>query len=158
LGTGRNIWFTLSLVLVSALVITSELSVHFYAQYVIAEEKYTNTLLSLKDVSYEVNLLINYNNGTKRWYNQTIVPIGYSLFNATIKITDGQVEGSWSDFGVFVTAINGVQGSGPEYWLWFRWDETENRWMSGATGPNSHIITQGETAAWLLTNDWAATP
>lgn len=158
MNAGRNIWFTISLVLVSALVITSALSFFYYSNYVTTEEKYANTLLSLNGVSYKFNTLIDYNNGTKIWYNQTIIPIGWSLFNATLKTTGGKVEGSWSDFGVFVTSINEVQGNGPEYWLWFSWDEAENRWMSGQTGAESHILTQGETVAWLLTNDWAATP
>ncbi len=158
MSAGRNIWFTLSLALVSALVITSALAVYYYSHYVTAEEKYANTLLSLHGVSYEVNLLIEYQNGTRVWHNQTLIPIGWPLYNATVKVTGGNVEGSWSDFGVFVTAINDEPGYGPEYWLWFTWDMTEERWVLGATGSERHILQQGETAAWLLTSDWTATP
>jgi len=157
-STGRNVWFITSLVAVSALVLTSALSFHYYAQYVAAEKRYTDTLSSLNDVSYKVNILVKYSNGTKSWYNQTIIPIGWSLFNATSKATGGKVEGSWSSFGVFVTSINGVKGVGPDYWLWFTWDASKKEWVSGPTGADSHIMKQGETVAWLLTADWTATP
>jgi hypothetical protein len=79
-----------------------------------AEQRYKDTLSSLNDISYKVNILIKYSNGTKTWHNQTIIPIGWSLFNATLKVTGGKVEGSWSSFGVFVTSINGVSGTGPK--------------------------------------------
>jgi hypothetical protein len=92
------------------------------------------------------------------WYNETRIPIGWSFYNATNKITNGNVEGIWSEFGVFVTAINGVEGSGPQYWIWFTWDEATKQWTSGATGTDVHILRQNEIVAWYLTDDWMATP
>ena len=154
----RNVWFTATLVLASALVLTSALSFYYYAQYVGSEKRYTDTLSSLNDVSYRVNILIKHSNGTRNWYNQTLIPVGWSLFNATKKITGDRVEGTWSSFGVFVTSINGVKGIGPNYWLWYAWDGGEKKWIQGATGSESYILKQGETVAWLLTSDWMATP
>lgn len=158
MSKSRSIWFTSSLVLASALVLTSALTVYYNAQYVAAEKRYTDTLSSLNDVSYKVNIMINYGNGTKTWYNQTIIPVGWSLFNATSKATGGGVEGTWYSFGVFVTSINGVGGTESLYWLWFTWDDVENKWVSGQTGADSYIMSHDETAAWLLTDDWTATP
>ena len=158
LSKGRNMWFNLSLILASALVLTSALSFYYYSNYTMAEQRYKDTLSSLNDVSYKVNILIKYSNGTKTWHNQTIIPVGWSLFNTTLKVTGGKVEGSWSSFGVFVTSINGVSGTGPKYWLWFTWDEGNKGWTSGQTGADSYIMKPGDTIGWLLTDDWKATP
>jgi hypothetical protein len=148
----------ISLVLASALVLTSALTLHYYSQYVTAEKRYTDTLSSLNEVSYKVNILINYGNGTKRWYNMTTIPIGWSLFNATLRATGGRVEGTWYSFGVFVTSINGVKGTSSKSWLWFSWDKAKSRWNQGATGSESYILKQGDIVGWLLTSEWTATP
>lgn len=154
----RNTWFTISLVLTSALVLTSGLTINYYGQYVDAEKNYLNTLSSLNDVSCKVNILIDYRNGTREWYNQTIIPVGTSVFNATSKAVGGKIEGQQYSFGVFVTSLNGVRAIGSNSWLWFNWDSAQNRWTLGASGPESYILKQGDAVGWLLTDDWAATP
>ncbi len=153
-----NTWFTISLVLTSVLVLTSGLTIHYYGQYVDAEKNYRNTLSSLNDVSYKVNILIEYRNGTRAWYNQTIIPVGTSVLNTTSKVVGGKIEGQWYSFGVFVTSLNGVRAIGSNSWLWFNWDRAQNRWIQGASGPESYILKQGDTIGWLLTDDWTATP
>ena len=154
----RNTWFTISLVLISGLVLTSGLSFYYYAQYSATEKKYTDTLSSLNEISYKINILIKYSNGTKSWYNQTIIPIGWSLLNATQKATGDRVKGNLYPFGFFVTSINGVEGTGSYSWLWFMWDNSKKEWTSGTSGADSYIMKQADTVAWLLTNDWSATP
>ena len=39
------------------------------------------TYQNYKALANSLNMLVKYNNGTKAWYNQTIVPLGWSLFN-----------------------------------------------------------------------------
>jgi uncharacterized protein YbdZ (MbtH family) len=154
----RNKWFTIALVFAAAVVLTSATAFYCYANWTSAEERYQTTLTSLQDLSYTVNVLIKSENGQAVWHNQTRIPIGWSFYNTTEKVTEGRIEGSWSEFGVFVTSINGIAGNGPAYWLWFTWDENAKQWTSGMTGTDAHIMRQNETVAWLLTDDWIATP
>lgn len=154
----RSVWFTVSLALASGLVLTSALAFYYYSQYVTAEKRYADTLSSLNEISYKVNILINYGNGTKRWYNQTTIPVGWSLFNATSRATRGNVEGISYPFGVFVTSINGVKATGTKFWLWFSWDKAKGKWHQGDTGAESYIMKQGDIVGWLITSDFTATP
>lgn len=154
----EKMWFTIALVLATAVVLMSATTFHYYTNWVSAEERYRITMASLHDLSYTVNVLILSEDNHAAWYNQTRIPIGWSLYNTTEKVVDGNINGLWSEFGVFVTSINDVDGNGPAYWLWFTWDAHVNRWISGMTGANAHIMRQNETVAWLLTDDWMATP
>ena len=154
----RNKWLTITLVLAAVAALTSATTFYSYANWQLAEERYQTTLTSLEDLSYTVNTLIKTGDDQEEWYNATRIPIGWSFYNTTDKITNGNVEGIWSEFGVFVTSINGVEGNGPKYWIWFTWDETAKQWTSGATGTDAHIMRQNETVAWYLTDDWMATP
>ncbi|MCW4039232.1 MAG: hypothetical protein NWE83_00605 [Candidatus Bathyarchaeota archaeon] len=154
----QNKWFVITLVLAAVVALTSATATYSYANWQLAEERYQTTLTSLQDLSYTVNVLIKSGADQMEWYNDTRIPIGWSFYNATDKITNGNVEGIWSEFGVFVTAINGVEGNGPQYWIWFTWDEATKQWTSGATGTDVHILRQNEIVAWYLTDDWMATP
>ncbi|UCH37626.1 MAG: hypothetical protein JSV76_00115 [Candidatus Bathyarchaeota archaeon] len=151
-------WFTITLVLITVIVLTSATTFHYYSNWVLAEERYRTTLESLQDLSYTVNVLIQSGDNQIAWYNDTRIPIGWSLYNTTEKVSKGQINGVWSEFGVFVTSINNVDGNGPAYWLWFTWDEHAKQWSSGMTGADAHIMRENETVAWLLTEDWMATP
>lgn len=115
----RNVWFVVSLCLLIVTVINSSLILYYYEGYVNMTKQYTDITAKLRDVSYTVNILIKYQNGTKVWYNQTLVPIGWSLFNATLKVTNGKVEYSTAFGSPFVTAINGMKSSGLYAWMWY---------------------------------------
>ena len=151
-------WFTIAIVLASAVVLTSASTFYYYTSWVSAEERWQTTLTSLQDLSYTVNVLIQSGDDQVVWHNQTRIPIGWSLYNTTKKVTDGNINGLWSEFGVFVTSINDVEGTGSTYWLWFTWDENAKQWLLGMTGVDTHIMRQDETVAWLFTDDWMATP
>ena len=151
MGEHRNIWFTLSLILSSALILTTTLTVYFYTSYREAEKRYANTLSTLSAVTYPVKILIKYDNGTKIWYNQTLIPIGWSLLQATNKTTEGKVVGEKFSFGMFVTSINGVPGKGPVYWIAYSWNGS--KWDLLNIGSDQFILKQGEIVAWYLTGD-----
>lgn len=84
---GRGVWFLISICLLIVIVINTSLTVYYYQGYMNKEKQYNEIIAKLEEVSYTVNILIEYNE-TKVWYNQTIIPIGWSLFNATLKVTD----------------------------------------------------------------------
>jgi hypothetical protein len=117
----------------------------------------TTTTQKLQDVSYNPKLLIKYENGTEVWYNHTRIPIGWTLFNATLKITDGNMEYQQFAFGVFITSIHGVTQNHPNFWLWYLWNSTAHSWTFGPIGADAYRLKSGDAVAWYLT-DGSATP
>lgn len=152
-----NKWFTISLVLLCAFTYSCLISVYFYGQYLIAQENYQNTLSALDDISYKVNILVEYGD-TKTWYNETIVPVGCSLLNATSKATGGEVAGETLSFGFLVKSIGGVYATQSNSWLWFSWNKVEMRWTQGPSSSDAYLMKQGDVVAWLLTDSWTALP
>ncbi|MEM3614180.1 MAG: hypothetical protein QXK91_02655, partial [Nitrososphaerales archaeon] len=77
----------LSVVLLILLVLSSGLSVYFYLDSVDVKSRYNYVLSELRGVAFEVDLLIDYGNGSLVWHNNTLLPIGSSLLNATLKVS-----------------------------------------------------------------------
>lgn len=104
----------------------------------------------IEPITLRVNLLIKYDNGTKKWFNNTLVPVGWSLFNLTFYVLEGKVEYRVYPLGVFVTGINGVSQRGNHYWFWYRWDTTTRDWVLGEVGAGSYILRRNDVLAWYL--------
>ena len=146
----KNVWFLISLCLLVIAVLNASVTVYYYQGYVNMEKQYKDITTKLKDVSYTVNILIKYDNGTKTWHNQTLVPIGWSLFNVTLKVTVGKVEYSTAYGSPFITAINGVKGSYPYTWMWYLWNATSTTWKLGETGADAYMLRESDVVAWYL--------
>lgn len=142
---------TLSVILLILVVLLGALSVYFYLESAEMRSRCNYLLTELKSVSLEVDLLIDYGNGSMVWHNKTVLPIGASLLNATLKVSRS-VEYIGSDMGVFV---NGIDGVGTKivkkgyYWLWWRFDKEKGEWVLGETGADQYIVKRGEVLAWL---------
>jgi len=146
----------LCLVLASTTVLVSGLAIYYYTSYVVLEKRYDDTVSTLNAATYVVKILVKYDNGTKVWYNQTRIPIGWSLLQATNRTTGWKVLGQKFAFGTFVISINGVPGKGPAYWIAYSWDG--RKWTSINVGSDQYLLREGEIVAWYLTEDWAKTP
>jgi hypothetical protein len=130
-------------------------TVYYYGENQRYQQLYQKTLGDLKAVSIQVNILINYGNGTKEWHNNTRVPIGYSVFNVTRMIAE--VNYKLEEWGVFVTAINGVGGTG-SYWNWWYWNATSSMWQYGPIGCGAFILHEGDLVGWIYTSDSSRSP
>jgi hypothetical protein len=106
--------------------------------------------LSVSKVStLSVNIAINYGNGTTKWFNQTRVPAGYTLFELTQKIAT--IEYSYYSMGpghVLVTSINGVKNDA-SYWLWYYWDVNDKSWVFGPVGCDAWLLQNGGIYEWI---------
>ncbi|MEM2583904.1 MAG: hypothetical protein QXP99_00010, partial [Thermoproteota archaeon] len=120
------------------------------------EKTYSELLKSVEGITNRVNILIKYENGTKTWFNNTRIPVGWSLFNATVYLTNGRVNYQSFPFGIFVLGINGVNSHDSYYWIWYRWNPVEKDWMLGETGCDSYFLKDGDVLAWYLvdTSNW----
>ncbi|MBO3804217.1 MAG: hypothetical protein JTT11_10205 [Candidatus Brockarchaeota archaeon] len=144
-----NPWFVSSLCLAATLVISLGLVLHYYMAYTTLEQDYAHLLSDLRGLTYSVNLLVEFSNGTKAWYNGTLVPIGWSLFNMTLR-TVGEVEYQTMYGSVVVTGIMGERSSGSLFWLWYSWDQSAKDWVLGNVGADQYILREGDTVAWYL--------
>ncbi|MGC9069278.1 MAG: hypothetical protein ACP5IZ_09955, partial [Thermoprotei archaeon] len=67
-------------------IVSTALAVNYYFLYMQDESLISSIKAKVSTVS--VNLLIKFDNGTKKWYNNTVVPLGSSLFNVTKKVAN----------------------------------------------------------------------
>lgn len=143
-----NIWAAIALVfLVWAVAATAGMA--YYYQTSDGQQRTINSLNSLlTTTTYRCNLAINYNNGTTVWHNGTVIPIGFTLLNATQKVATLQFDSS--DFGIFVTAINGVSQdpAASKYWVYDAlvngtWEPV---WVSAAI----YQVQHNDTIMWTL--------
>jgi len=96
-----------------------------------------------------VDLLVDFGNGTKVWYNDTRVPIGYTLLNLTYSRLHS-VEYTVYPFGVFLNKIMGIPNQGTWYWLW--WEYGQEGWKMGETGADAAKLKDGGVYAWIYTD------
>ncbi len=150
-----RVWKLLSLVLTGMLVVMGMTSLLFYSQLSASEEKYKNIIESLDNLSYNIDLLMNYGNGTKIWHNNTRVPLGFNLFNATVLITEGRMEATYyPQFqSHFINSINGVgKGEDPDKrtWAWISWHfiEETGRWEAYDVSADMAFLKDGDKIAW----------
>lgn len=96
-----------------------------------------------------VNILIDYGNGTAKWYNNTEVLKGSTLLEATMKIA--KVDGETGKYGFYVKAINGhseeiVSSSEGYSWIWYYWDGKE--WIMGPVACDAQEVVDGGVYMW----------
>jgi hypothetical protein len=146
-------WKTFSLLLIGILIVTGTYTLVLYGHLTNAEERYRNTIGALDDLSYSLDMLINYGNGTRIWYNGSRIPIGYNLYNATILLTQGDMKATYyPQFQAhFIEAINGVGGDSDKVsWSWIAWrfDKSLERWEPYEVSADQVVLGNGDTIAW----------
>ena len=116
--------------------------------YETERQNLTHILQQYESCIMLVNICIDYGNGTILWYNQTIVPLGCNLLQATRMVA--QVNSTyWPAYQAsFVDAINGVWNKGSYYWMWYRWDGKSKVWKYGDCGADLYTLSNGEVAKW----------
>lgn len=142
-------WFWASLVLLCGLIASIYLSVYYYNESVRYQSLYREAIEKLHHLRTHmlINILIDYGNGTKIWYNETEVPIGSSLLDATRNVA--KVDYQLFQYGAFVTAINGRGGDSGYYWMWYFWNSTSRKWEMGPVAADAYILHHGDTVSWV---------
>jgi hypothetical protein len=142
-------WIWISLALLCGLVLTSYGSIYYYQESLNYQQLYGDALNELGQFKTHmwISILVDYGNGTKKWYNDTSVPIGATLFNATREVA--RVNYTVYSFGVLVNAVNGKGGDSGYYWLWYEWNSTSIRWDMGFVGADAFILHHGDIVSWV---------
>lgn len=142
----KPFWMWLCVALFCSVATTSMLTVYYYGENLRYQTLYQDTLGDLKAVSIQVSVVINYGNGTKEWHNNTRVPIGISLLNATRMVAEvNYTPGQW---GAFVNTINNVGGEHGRYWFWYYWNSS-SQWETKWVASDAYILHHEDIVSWV---------
>jgi hypothetical protein len=130
-------------------IITGSYSVFLRSQYIALKDVNQKILKELHELTSTVDIMINYGNGTKTWFNDTRIIPGESLLNVTKDITD--LEYTMSEFGAFVSSINGIEGTKDNFWIW---NYYEDGWKMGLTGAGQKYLHEGDIVTWKYTDSF----
>ena len=149
-----NVWKTITLVLVAMLVATAMMTLVFYGQLATSEERYRSTVASLDSISYSLDILFNFGNSTKVWHNDTRIPLGFNLYNATMLATRGDLKSTYyPQYQThFMNSIEGVGGdSSKPSWAWMTWhfNESTGKWETYDIGADMVTLKSTNKVAWF---------
>ena len=109
-----------------------------------------------------VNTLINYGNGTIKWYNQTTVPSSWNAYALTMYVAKCDVQTRYYGPPLdehFITGINGVNEHGSLSWSIWTLCSDQHAWSYSQVGVDLIHITNGNMLAWVYgTSSSANTP
>jgi hypothetical protein len=103
-----------------------------------------------KALVYGVHILVNFGNGTQRWYNDTRIQPGWNGYVATLVVLGGEVQAVWyPQYGEhLVTGLGGASQSSST--SWFFWEFGGSGWSLAPTGADGLQMDNGTTVAWTL--------
>lgn len=133
------------LALLASLILALCAAAYYYMEF----ENLSRMLESDQNVM-RVNICIDYKelNGTVVWYNDTVVPVGSNLLEATETVVPVNSTYYSAQQSSFVDAIDGVWNEGAFYWMWLSWDETQQNWNYGDVGADRYWLTNNEIVMW----------
>lgn len=99
---------------------------------------------------YEVRMLLDFGNGTRRWYNDTSAQPGWNGYVVSLVLLGGRIQAVWyPQYGEhFVTGIDGVSQTSSA--SWFVWEFSEGGWTVSPTGADQLQVNNGTAIAWTL--------
>src|SRR6267143_4698447 len=126
----RSRKFYIGVILVAALVLSSWYGASQYLQQLYPANSTSSS------TSTSINVLFSYGNGSRNWFNSTLVPKGSSFYNTTVSLTNGRLEAKYYDtyHEHFVSSMNGVKNSGSSYWEIWIYCTRDRAWMSSSWG------------------------
>lgn len=147
----KGAWILAAILLAWALASTT-VGAYYYTEYDKNLRLAQDLKQKLGEVSFSVNLGVDYGNGTRTWYNDTVIPVGATVYNATKSVAT--VEPDPKIGPSFIIAINGARQDGSQsmYWIWWIWDQTEHKWTVGPVANNEYVLSDGQTVIWYYEN------
>jgi len=147
----RSGWIWVSAGLLCGLIAASTIAAYYYGESTKYQNFYKDTFQDLEALTIQVSILIDYGNGSREWHNNTRVPIGISLLNATRMVAEVNFT-VYPGLGVFVNTINKVGGGPSRYWLWYYWNPLTSKWEMGMVACDAYILHHGDTLSWVYTS------
>ncbi len=101
-------------------------------------------------IVYEVNMLLDFGNGTRRWYNDTSIQPGWNGYVVTLVLLDGRVQATWyPQYGEhYVTGLGGVSDTQSDYWFLLTYNKTAS-WQVAQLGADDISMFNDTTIGWV---------
>jgi hypothetical protein len=112
---------------VLALMVWAVLATGMAGYYYIRLEDVTKAFQEIKGSIIEVDVLIDYGNGTEKWHNHTKLIAGSTTFDALLEVTT-DVQYEIHSFGKLITSIDGRKGEENSGWMWYFWNTEKLDW------------------------------
>lgn len=114
---------------------------------------YNDLLQKSRKAPIQVNLGINYGNGTIHWFNNTEAKSGDTMLDVTEQVAD--VNYTSYPTGAFVTALDNVEQTTTKSWIWWTWT-AQFGWSLSSVGSDKYVLGDNETAYWYFvdTSTW----
>ena len=137
-------------ILLLIIMITSSATIYYYYEYKETSETNRNLLQNFEELHMDINLLINFGNGTVLYFNQTSIPIFFTMYDSTLLITNNTVDSTYyEEFdSYFVNSIFDMQGNSTHGW--YAWEFKNNKWVISNNGSNNIQLSSGDTIAWYF--------
>jgi len=121
---------------------------YYFVQYRMYWNEYRHLSNLMEFVSLRVNILVTYGNGTRAWFNNTVLPINATAFTAILAVADVKYEDYGGDAGILVTSINGLAGDSTHGWFYWFWDAEGLEWVYQSYSCAARILHGGDTFAF----------
>jgi hypothetical protein len=95
-----------------------------------------------------VSLLIDYGNGTERWFNDTAISPDVTLFDVTRQVANVTYS-YWSSMEPGHILLSSINGHATGYWVWYYWDETSGQWVFGPVGCDAWTLKDNGVYEWF---------
>lgn len=99
---------------------------------------------------YSVCMLVDFGNGSRRWFNDTAVQPGWNAYIATVVLLGGNIRSTW--YPQFqehlVEGLDGVASGRSS--SWFVWEYRQDGWRISQTGADGVPAYNGTVFAWTL--------
>ena len=108
-----------------------------------------NTIVN-ENNSINIDLIINFGNGTVLYFNHTSVPNGFSMYNSTQYIIgEDNIDSTYySEFNAyFVNSIFNTASNSNHAWAAWKYEEC-CKWQVLDVGSNLYILKNKQTIAW----------
>ena len=98
---------------------------------------------------FSADILLDFGNGTRLWYNNSQIQPGWNLYTATVVMTRGNMQATWYPaFGEhLVNAIDGVSGTRTNYWSIWTYNST-TLWQKAQVGADLIPVYDGSVLGW----------
>jgi len=110
---------------------------------------YEALLADVEDLTINIDLLIDYGDGNVVWLNDTRVPLDVNFLKALELLAE--IEYTTSEYGAFVTKVDGIGDDPTKYWLWFWYDTEAESWAYGPSAADFWVLHDGDVVSWEYT-------
>jgi hypothetical protein len=115
----------------------------------------------MNSVSLRVNVLVNYGDGARTWFNTTALPVGTATFTALQLVTSNVNYTNYGGtIGILVTSINGLVNNSTDGWFYYAKPAEASAWTQPLYSCAQYILHKGDTIAFAYQSDnpWPTSP